>query len=155
MLFDQNTGSGFPEPRWLSEKPRDASSCSFFTNERPRAFIRIYIHGWDQRSWLGSRPITKASLSLSLSSLSPWRPDFATPARFSLIFLICLGWVSFLSRPTTFLRDQNRGAPLFASAREPKGPRSFLPLSQPPSQHFTLILLRWILAFFVYAFFQS
>lgn len=43
-------------------------SLSLFTSRTPTSFIRIYIHGWDHRSWSGSRPITKTPLLLTFAT---------------------------------------------------------------------------------------
>lgn len=112
MLFGWNTGSGFPERRRQSEKLRDVLSCSFFTNERPHPLSgSTFTAEISDPGWVQGR-LRRLLLT------------FARETRFSrclsLIFLISPGWFSFLSRPTTFLRDQNRGAPLFASRESRK-----------------------------------
>lgn len=83
----------------------------FVFSRTPTSFIRMHSRRREitDPAGPGSRPIMEASSSLSL------RPRSIDSCAASLIFLIWPGWLSFLSRPTTFLRDQNRGAPLFAS----------------------------------------
>lgn len=88
----------------------------FVFSRTPTSFIRMHsrLRSPILAAPAGSRPIYEGTSSLSPLPRHQHRYLYLRGvADFS--YLAPWLWLSFLSRPTTFLRDQNRGAPLFAT----------------------------------------
>lgn len=125
--LEQDTDSLFAK-RWTFWQSVAAlcpflSLClSLFTSRTPTSFIRIYIHGWDHRSWSGSRPITKTPLLLTFATT---REGLVRDLPSS--YLVVWFFLSQPGRPGSRFSHgrrhsygikSDRGAPLFASRKD-------------------------------------